>query len=144
MIDLSGTYQIAAPRETVYTALQNPDVLRRCIEGCEKLTQTAPGAYNAELRIGLGAIRGRYTGRAEVRDPHPPDSFTLAIDGKGPGGVVRGEARMQLTDVNGATSIACQATGTVAGAIAAVGSRLIQSAASGMMEKFFRKLAAEF
>ncbi len=143
MVELSGTYVVPAPRDAVYAALQNADVLRRCIEGCDELTETEPGVYNAQLRLGLGAIRGRYTGRARVRDVHPPESFTLAVDGKGPGGHVRGEARLTLSDVGGNTSISCKATGDVAGAIAAVGSRLIHAAAVRLMERFFSMLAAE-
>ena len=94
MVELSGTYQVSAAREAVYAALQDPEVLRRCIDGCDQLTETEPGVYDAQLRLGLGAIRGRYTGRARVRDAHPPESFTLAVEGKGPGGRVRGDARL--------------------------------------------------
>ena len=144
MVELSGTYSVAAPRESVYAALQDANVLRRCIEGCDELTEIEPGVYDAQLRLGLGAIRGRYTGRARVRDAHPPDSFTLTVEGKGPGGHVRGEARLTLVDANGNTNISCQATGDVAGAIAAVGSRLIQAAAARLMERFFSTLADEF
>jgi carbon monoxide dehydrogenase subunit G len=144
MVELSGTYFVAAPRDSVYAALQDVNVLCRCIEGCDELTETEPGVYDAQLRLGLGAIRGRYTGRARVRDAHPPDSFTLTVEGKGPGGHVRGEARLTLADAGGNTNISCQATGDVAGALAAVGSRLIQAAAARLMERFFSTLAAEF
>jgi uncharacterized protein len=141
MVELSGTYQVPAAKEAVYAALQDPEVLRRCIEGCDQLIETEPGVYDAQLRLGLGAIRGRYTGRARVRDAHPPESFTLAVEGKGPGGHVRGDARLVLADAGPSTSIACHATGDVAGALAAVGSRLIQAAAACLMERFFSTLA---
>jgi uncharacterized protein len=142
MVELSGTYQLPAARERTYAALQDPDVLRRCIEGCDQLTETQPGVYDAQLRLGLGAIRGRYTGRARVGDAHPPESFTLAVEGKGPGGHVRGEARLVLADAGvSSTTIACHASGDVAGALAAVGSRLIHAAASRLMERFFSTLA---
>ena len=143
MVELSGTYVVAAPRDSVYAALQDASVLRRCIEGCDELTEIEPGVFEAQLRLGLGAIRGRYTGRARVRDAHPPESFTLTVEGKGPGGHVRGEARLVLEAAGGNTKISCQATGDVAGAIAAVGSRLIQSAAARLMERFFSTLATE-
>jgi|SRR6266542_419826 len=143
MVELSGTYFVAATRDSVYAALQDVDVLRRCIEGCEELKEIEPGVYDAQLRLGLGAIRGRYTGRARIRDAHPPESLTLSVNGKGPGGHVRGEARLTLVDASGNTNISCQATGDVAGAMAAVGSRLIQSAAARLMERFFSTLAAE-
>ena len=144
MVELSGTYVIAAPRDSVYAALLDVNVLRRCIEGCDELKEVEPGVYEAQLRLGLGAIRGRYTGHARIRDAHPPDSLTLSVDGKGPGGHVRGEAHLMLADASGNTNISCQATGEVAGAIAAVGSRLIQSAAARLMDHFFSTLATEF
>ena len=136
MIELSGTYRIPAPREAVYKALRDPAILQRCIEGCEQLTETEPGQYDAQLRLGLGAIRGRFTGRARVKDEHPPESFTLAVEGKGPGGHVRGEGRLQLAEAGSDTEIACRATGEAGGALAAVGSRLMQAAAARLMEKF--------
>src|SRR5437870_1495727 len=142
MVELSGTYQVPAPRDAVYAALQDPEVLQRCIEGCDQLIETEPGVYDAQLRLGLGAIRGRYSGQARVRDAHPPESFTLSVEGKGPGGRVRGDARLSLAEADGSTRIACLATGDVAGALAAVGSRLIQAAAARLMERFFSTLAA--
>ena len=144
MVELSGTYQVPAPRDAVYAALQDPAVLCRCIEGCDQLAETEPGVFEAQLRLGLGAIRGRYTGRARVHAAHPPESFTLAVEGKGPGGHVRGDARLVLTDAGRSTTIDCQATGDVAGALAAVGSRLIQAAAARLMERFFSTLAGEW
>src|SRR5258705_252838 len=96
MVELRGSTEIPAARDAVYAALQDPGVLRRCIEGCDQLTETEPGVYDAQLRLGLGAIRGRYTGRARVRDPHPPESFTLSVEGKGPGGRVPGDAPLVL------------------------------------------------
>src|SRR5258707_11497379 len=108
MVELSGTYVVAAPRDAVYAALQDAGVLRRCIEGCDELTEVEPGVFEAQLRLGLGAIRGRYTGRARVREARPAESFILSVEGKGPGGHVRGEARLALEVAGGNTKISCQ------------------------------------
>lgn len=143
MITLTDSYRIAAPRERVYAALRNADILRRCIEGCEQLTEVEPGVYDAQLRLGLGAIRGRYTGRARVTDEQPPEALTLAVEGKGAGGHVRGEGRLQLIDAAGETEVKCEASGQAGGALAAVGSRLIQAAAAHLMAQFFATLATE-
>jgi carbon monoxide dehydrogenase subunit G len=142
-VTLSGTYRIPGRRESVYAALRDPSVLQRCIEGCEQLTEVEPGVYDAQLRLGLGAIRGKYTGRARVTDEHPLESFTLAVDGKGAAGHVRGEAKLAFADAGEETDLACQASGDAGGALAAVGSRLIQAAAARMMEKFFSTLVEE-
>ena len=143
MIALAETYRIQAPRDRVYAALRNVDVLRRCIEGCEQLTEVEPGVYDAQLRLGLGAIRGRYTGRARVTDERPPESLTLSVEGKGAGGHVRGEARLALIEAGDSTDVRCEATGQAGGALAAVGSRLIQAAAARLMSQFFATLSAE-
>lgn len=143
MVELSGTYRIPAAREVVYAALRDPEVLRRCIDGCEQLDEIEPGVYEAQLRLGLGAIRGRFTGRARVGGEHPPEAFTLAVEGKGAPGHVRGEARLRLADALGQTDVTCEATGEAGGALAAVGSRLIQAAAARMMERFFTVLAEQ-
>jgi uncharacterized protein len=143
MVELSGTYRIPADRQIVYAALRDPEVLRQCIDGCERLEEIEPGVYDAELRLGLGAIRGRFTGRARVSGEHAPDGFTLEVEGKGAPGHVRGEARLRLIDALGETDLTCDATGEAGGALAAVGSRLIQAAAARMMERFFTILAEQ-
>ena len=142
-VTLSGTYRVPGQREIVYAALRDPEVLRRCIEGCEQLIEVEPGVFDAQLRLGLGAIRGRYTGRARVTDEHPPEAFTLAVDGKGVAGHVRGEAKLTLAGAGEDTDVICHATGDAGGALAAVGSRLIQAAAARMMERFFSTLTDE-
>lgn len=143
MITLSDTYRIAAPREHVFAALRNRDILQRCIEGCEQLTEVEPGIYDAQLMLGLGAIRGRYAGRARVTEEQPPEALKLAVEGKGAGGHVRGEGHLQLIDVGEETDVQCKATGQAGGALAAVGSRLIQVAAARLMAQFFATLATE-
>jgi len=142
-VTLSGTYRLPAPPDRVYAALRDPDVLRRGIEGCESLIEAEPGVYDAQLRLGLGAIRGRYTGRARISDERPPESFTLSVDGKGSAGYVRGEARLSFAASDDGTDVTCQATGDAGGALAAVGSRLIQAASERMMARFFEALGEE-
>ena len=97
MIKLASSFEIAQPPDRVFAALVDPAVLRRCIPGCEALTAVGPDRYEARLRIGIAGLTGSYTGRAELRDKHPPESFTLAFDGKGAPGFVRGTAKIRLT-----------------------------------------------
>src|ERR1051325_6320727 len=110
MLEITGTYRIPAPRDQVFAALHDPAVLQRCIEGCERLTETQPGVYAAELRVGLGSIRGRFTGSARILNEQPAESLTLAVEGKGPGGHVRGEGTLALSESGGETEIAARAT----------------------------------
>ena len=138
---LSGTYRIAAPRERVYAALNDPAVLQRCIDGAEKLVRTADDAYDVHLNIGVAAIKGTYVGKARLTDKRPPEAFTLHIEGKGGPGFVRGTGHIQLADRGDQTEVTCDADGPVGGLLAAVGSRLVDATARKLMDRFFERLA---
>ena len=141
---LSATYQILATRERVFAALTDPAVLQRLIEGCESLVRRDDGVYEAKLRMGLGSIKGTYTGEARMEDVTPPESYTLHLSGKGGPGFVKGSARMRLRETSVSdTSITCVAEVQVGGTIMAVGSRLIEVTARRMMDRFFAGLAVE-
>ncbi len=135
----AGTYEIAAPRETVFGAITDPAVLQRCIEGCEKMVKTADDTYETQLKLGLAGLKGTYTGKVQLSDQQPPESYTLKLEGKGAPGFVKGTARMRLVDKNGKTELLCEADVQVGGMIAAIGSRLIEAAGRKMMDGFFRK-----
>ena len=140
---LASTYSIPAARETVFAALTNPAVLQQCIEGCESLTLKDDGSYEAKLRVGVGAVTGVYTGTARLSELRPPESFTLAVAGRGTPGFVEGTARMRLTTDGTVTTVSCDADATVGGLIAAVGSRLVEATGKRMMDKFFARLAEQ-
>ncbi len=132
---------VPAPPARVFAALVDPAVLQRAIPGCESLTTVSPGVYEATMRVGLAGLKGTYTGKASVRDERPPSALTLAFDGKGGPGFVRGSAAIALVEQGDATRVACDADVQVGGVIAAVGSRLIQAAAMKMADDFFRRLS---
>ena len=140
---LSATYRIPAARERVFAALNDPAVLQRVIEGCESFVKRPDGVYEARLRVGLGSIKGTYTGEVRMEDVKPPESYTLFVSGRGAPGFVKGAAHMRLTAEGDATEVTSDADVQVGGAIVAVGSRLIEVAARRMMDKFFDKLTAE-
>lgn len=141
---LTGNYGVAAPRERVYAALTDPTVLQRLIEGCESLVRTDDGVYEARLRVGVGPVKGTFSGQARMENAQPPESYTLIVDGRGTPGWVRGVANMHLADDGTATTVTCDADVTVGGVIAAVGSRLIEATARRMMDQFFDRLGREF
>jgi carbon monoxide dehydrogenase subunit G len=140
---LASTYRIPASRENVFAALTDPAVLQQCIEGCESLTRKEDGSYAAKMRVGVGPVKGDFTGTARMSDLHPPESFTLIVNGRGTPGFVDGSARMRLTTDGTATIVSCDADVTVGGLIAAVGSRLIDVTAKRMMDKFFEALRGQ-
>lgn len=140
---LTGTYSLAAPRAKVFTAITDPAVLQRVIDGCEKMVKTGEDSYDAHLKLGLAGLKGTYIGKVQMRDRQPPESYTLHIEGKGVPGFVKGIARVQLHDKGDQTELHCEADAQVGGMIAAVGSRLIEAAARRMMDEFFRKFGEQ-
>ena len=140
---LTATYMIAASRPRVFAALTDPAVLQRAIEGCESFIQTSESTYEARLRVGVGSIKGLFTGQARMEHARPPESYTLALDGRGAPGWVKGSAEMRLLDEGAQTSVVCDADVVVGGVVAAVGSRLIAAAAKRMMDQFFGRLGTE-
>jgi carbon monoxide dehydrogenase subunit G len=132
----------------VFAALIDVEVLRRCIPGCESLTEVAPDRFEAALKLGVAGLSGRYTGKAEIRDKRPPEALTLAFEGKGSSGFVRGSAVVTLAAADAAaadqgTRVLSDGDVQVGGLIAAVGSRLIEAAARKLTDDFFRRLAGE-
>ena len=140
---LAGTYHLPAPRERVFHALVDPDVLQRCIEGAEQLVRTGDDEYDVHLKLGIAVLKGSYVGKVRLTDKDPPAAFTLHVEGKGTPGWVRGVARIRLDERDASTDATCDAEGQVGGLLAAVGSRLIEPAGRRMMDRFFERVATE-
>jgi carbon monoxide dehydrogenase subunit G len=140
---LSATFSIPASRDKIFSALIDPAVLQRCIDGCERMEKTGADTYNAHLKIGLAGLKGSYIGKVQLQDLQPPQSFTLIMEGKGGPGFVKGTARITLVEEGSQTQLSCAADAQVGGLIAAIGSRLIEAAARRMMDEFFRKFIAQ-
>lgn len=135
--------RLEAPRDRVFAALTDPVLLQRCIDGCEKMTPTGEDAYDVELKVGVAGMKGNYKGKVRLTAKQAPESLTLAVEGKGVPGFVKGSAALRFADVGGATEISGEGDVTVGGLIAAVGSRLIEAAAKKMMADFFARVGAQ-
>lgn len=140
---ISSSFVLSPSRERVFAALVDPDVLRRTIPGCEEFTAAGDDVYEARLKIGVASLKGTYSGKAELGDKRPPESFTLTFDGKGGPGFVRGVAAIRLSTEPAGTRVTSDADVQVGGLIAAVGSRLIEAAARKLSNDFARRLAEE-
>lgn len=134
---------IAAPRERVFAALNDAEVLRASIPGCEELMAVDEDSFAVRLALGLAGITGRYAGTVVRRELRPPESLTLVFDGKGAPGFCRGTAVVRIVERNATSIVQCEADVQVGGTVAAVGSRLIGAAARKLTHDFFRQLAAE-
>lgn len=140
---LSATYTFKVQGEKVFAALVDPEVLQRCIEGCEKMEKTAEDCYDAHLKIGIAGLKGRYVGKIRVEEKKEPESFTLQVEGKGGPGWVKGTARLQISPQGEWSELQCVSEGQVGGLIAQVGSRLVEAAAKKMLKEFLGKLGQQ-
>jgi hypothetical protein len=142
-VKFAGTYNLAASREKVFATITEPEVIRKCIEGCEKMVKTTADSYDAHLKIGIAGLKGSYIGKVQLKDQKPPESYTLIVEGKGGPGFVKGAARIRLVEKDGQTELRCDADAQVGGLIAAIGSRLIEAIAKKMMDDFFKKFGEQ-
>ena len=127
----------------VFAAITDPAVLQKCIDGCERMEKTGEDAYTIQMKVGVAGMKGSYGGKVQITAKRPPESLTLALEGKGPPGFVHATARMTFTAKGGETELSGEADGTVGGLIAAVGSRLIEAVGKKMMTEFFIRLDGE-
>ena len=140
---IEGTHQIHAARDRIYAALTDPQILQRCIPGCESLDKTDDNTYTATLKAGVGPVKGRFNGNVRLEDMQPPSHYRMIVDGKGGPGFVKGTGDFDLQESDGGTAIAYTGDLQVGGAIAGVGQRMIEAAAKMLAAQFFKQLDAE-
>lgn len=142
-MEVAASYRFDAPPPAVWAVLMDPAALQRCMPGCESLESLGDGEYQAVVNLGLGLIRGRYNAKIALRDARPPQFLRLVVDGSGALGFARGEATVTLTAAEGKTTAQVASQGQAGGPAARVGQRMMESAARGMLDKFFAGLQAE-
>lgn len=140
---IEGSHKIDAPRERIFAALVNPDVLQKCIPGCEQMEKTGENQYKAKLTAGVGPVKGVFTATVSLEDIVAPEHYKLVVEGKGQPGFVKGTGELNLKDESGATEIQYTGDVNVGGLIASVGQRMIQSTANLLAGRFFKSLEAE-
>ena len=138
-VDMSGEERIEAPIETVWAALNDPEILRACIPGCESLEKTSETELAATVSLKIGPIKAKFQGEVELTNLNPPNSYTIAGEGKGGiAGFAKGGADVTLAeDGPDATVLTYTAKADVGGKIAQLGSRLIQSTSKKLASQFF-------
>lgn len=140
---IEGTHSLSASRERVYQSLIDPEVLQRCIPGCEKLEQTAEDNYAATIRAGVGAIKGVFNGTVRLEEMRAPEHYRIIVEGKGAPGFMKGSGDLDLEEQGAGTLIKYQGDLQLGGTIASVGQRMIQGTAKMMATQFFTALEAE-
>ncbi|MGE5325653.1 MAG: SRPBCC family protein [Deltaproteobacteria bacterium] len=135
---LEGTFMVPAPRETVWQHLMNPDTLSKSLPGCEKLEAQPDGSFHAEMKVGIGAVKGAYKGRVELFDQVAPERFRIKVDGKGTGGFLKAEGMLTLLGAGQETLVGYTGEAQVGGVIAGVGQRMVLGAARQIVQHFFQ------
>lgn len=140
---IEGSYTIKSPRERLYQLMVDPNVLQRCVPGCQSLEPTGDGAYKMEMKAGVGSIKGLFSGRIKLDDIREPEHYKMIVEGKGAPGFVKGEGGLDLIEQNEETVVNYTGDVSVGGTLASVGQRMVQSAAKMMAGQFFAAIEAE-
>ncbi|RCW80888.1 CoxG family protein [Phyllobacterium bourgognense] len=142
-MDLTGEERIAASRDTVWKALNDPEILRACIPGCESLEKISDTELEATVGVKMGPVKARFSGKVELTNLNPPSSYTISGEGKGGvAGFAKGGADVTLTDEGAETVLAYVVNADVGGKIAQLGSRLIASTSKKLATQFFENFNA--
>jgi len=139
-MELTGDHRIAASRQEVWNALNDPEVLKACIPGCETLTQNGANGFDAIVQAKVGPVRARFSGTVELSNIVPPESYTIAGEGKGgTAGMAKGSADVVLKEDGDGTVLSYRVNADVGGKLAQIGSRLVKSAANKQARDFFSR-----
>lgn len=138
---VTGAYQVDAPRARVYAMLQDPEVLARCIPGCDKLERTGPDEYRMQMKLLIASVSGSFEGGVRLADHQPPSSFVMHVDGKGRIGFMKGAGALTLKESGTATDVSWEGDVQLGGTIAAIGQRLVDTTSKLMIRKFFDKFS---
>jgi len=141
-MDMTGETLIPAPREAVWRALNDPEILRQSIPGCETIEKTTDTSFTAKVVAKVGPVRATFTGQVELTDLDPPNGYRISGEGKGgPAGFAKGGATVKLTDEPGGTKLAYTVDAQIGGKLAQIGSRLIDATARSMAQDFFGRFS---
>jgi len=138
---LSGSYQINLEKQKVWEALNDPEILKKAIPGCEEFVKNSETKFTATATNKIGPFNASFTGDIELKDLDPPNSYKIIGSGNSPVGFATGEASVKLEDSNEGTKLTYVIEANVGGKIVQVGSRLIDMTAKKMADIFFGKFS---
>ena len=138
---LSGSYKLNVKKEVVWKALNNPNILKKCIPGCESFEKEADNIFNASATNQIGPMNASFSGTVNLSNIKPNESYTLSGEGNSSVGFVNGSANVKLTEEGKTTILSYDVDVVVGGKIAQLGSRLINGVAKKMSDYFFGRFA---
>lgn len=143
-MDMTGERRIAAPREKVWAALNDPVILKASIPGCESLEKLSDTELKAQASVKIGPIAARFAGKVTLSDLDPPNGYTISGEGQGGvAGFAKGSARVRLEPAEEGTLLRYEVHAQVGGKIAQLGARLIDSTAKSLADQFFDRFQAQ-
>jgi uncharacterized protein len=140
---IEGQHKIKAPRDRLWRLLTDPEVLSRCVPGCQSLEATEDGTYKMVMKAGVGSIKGLFNGSIKLDEIREPEHYKMIVEGKGPPGFLKGEGTIDLPDEGEETTVSYQGEVMVGGTLASVGQRMIQATSKMMVGQFFAAIEAE-
>ena len=139
-MEMQGTRQLPVSREEAWAALNNPEVLKRCIPGCNKFELTDENRYAVGVAIKIGPVSAKFAGEVTLQDIDPPNGYALVFDAQGGvAGFGKGESKVTLTDNAQGCELHYTVQSRIGGKLAQLGQRLIDGAAKSLAEDFFRR-----
>jgi carbon monoxide dehydrogenase subunit G len=141
-MDMTGEYRISASREEVWRALNDTEILKNCIPGCDEMEKTSDTEFAAKVTAKVGPVKAKFSGAVALSDIDPPNGYTISGEGTGgPAGFAKGGAQVRLEPDGDGTLLKYTVNATVGGKLAQIGSRLIDSTAKKMANDFFGNFA---
>lgn len=141
-MDMTGEYRLNASREAVYDALNDPEILKQCIPGCEEIEKTSETEMTAKVVAKVGPVKAKFAGAVTLSDLNRPESYTITGEGKGgAAGFAKGGAKVRLEPDGAGTLMHYEVHADIGGKLAQLGSRLIDGTAKKMAKDFFETFA---
>jgi uncharacterized protein len=139
---MTGEVQLPASRETVWDKLNDPDVLKGCLPGCEQFERVSENEFQAVATTKIGPVKARFKGKVRLSELDPPNGYKISGEGEGGvAGFAKGGASVVLSDKDGGTLLTYNVEAQIGGKIAQLGQRLVVGAAKKVADDFFEKFA---
>ena len=143
-MEITGEYKLKGTRQEVWDVLDDAKKLERAIPGIDRLIGEGPDRYRAEMSVGIGVIRGKFSGAMQVEDKVEPESYRMLVDGKCGAGWIKGDGNLKLSEAGeGATVVKVDGEASVGGLMARVGQRMVGNVANALMKQFFQNVDKE-
>jgi carbon monoxide dehydrogenase subunit G len=138
-MEMTGEQLIPASQQDTWDALNDPDMLKACVPGCESITRVSENEYQVQMTAKVGPVSAKFRGRLSLFDIKQPDSYSLAFEGQGgAAGFAKGAAQVRLSPQGDQTKLAYEVKANVGGKLAQIGSRLVDAAAKKVADDFFQ------